>query len=57
MGVLHLHQFQVLLPVRPLLFERGRTVADFDPAGRAVGAKPGFLHVAEVLGPGDRTFA
>lgn len=56
MRVLHLYQFEVLLPIRPLLFEGGRTEADLNPAGRAVRAKPGFLHISQVLAAGDGTF-
>src|SRR5580704_14555784 len=47
--ILHLHQFEVLLPIGPLLFQGSRTVADFNPAGSTVRTKPGFLHISQVL--------
>ena len=47
--ILHLHQFEVLLPIGPLLFQGSRTVADLNPAGSTVRAKPGFLHVSQIL--------
>jgi hypothetical protein len=57
MRILHLDQFEVLLPIGPLFFEGSRTVADLDPAGRTVRAKPGFSHVSQVLARGYGTFA
>jgi hypothetical protein len=52
MRILHFDQFEVLLPIRPLLFQGNRTVADLNPAGSTVRAKPGFLHVSQVLAAG-----
>ncbi len=57
MRVLHLDQLEVLLPIGPLFLQGSRTIANLNPAGGAVLAKPGFLHVAQVLAAGYRTFA
>ena len=57
MRILHFDQFEVLLPIGPLFLQGRRTVANFNPPGRAVRAKPGFLHVSEVFAAGDRTSA
>jgi hypothetical protein len=57
MRILHLDQFEVLLPIRSLFLQGSRTVTDLNPAGRTVGAKSGFLHVAKILALGYRTFA
>jgi hypothetical protein len=57
MRILHLDQVEVLLPIGTLLFERSRAVADLNPAGCSVRAKPRFPHVSQVLGASDGTFA
>ena len=57
MRILDLDQFEVLLPVRPLLLQGCWAVADLNLAGRAVRAKPGFLHVAQILAAGYGTLA
>ncbi len=43
-------QIEVLLPIRSLLLQGRRTIADLDPSGRAVFAEPRLLHVPQVLG-------
>ena len=53
MRVLHFDEIEVLLPIRPLFKEGRRAVADFDPAGGAVGAKAGVLHISKVFAAGD----
>ena len=57
MRILHLDQLELLLPVGPFFLQWSRTGADLNPAGRAVLAKPGVLHVAQMLAAGYRTFA
>src|ERR1700683_1651169 len=55
MRILHLDQFEVSLPIGALFLEWSRTVADLNPPGGAVRAKPGLLHVSQVFAPGDGT--
>jgi hypothetical protein len=57
MRILHLDEFEVLLPIRPLLLEGGWTEADLNPSGRTVRAKAGVLHIPQILAAGYRTFA
>src|SRR5207244_12457320 len=47
--VLHPHQFEILLPVRPLLLQRQVAEADLDPLDGAAVAEPGLLHVPQIL--------
>jgi len=54
--VLHVSQLEVLLPIGSLFEQRTGTVTNLNPAGRAVIAKPGFLHVAQVFAFRNRTF-
>src|SRR5262245_7058381 len=55
--VLHFVQREVLLPVRLLLGERRRAVADLDPLDAAVVEPTCLGHVAQVLVAGDRSAA
>jgi len=57
MRVLHARELEVALPVRALLGERRRAVADLDPLERAVVGAARGLHVAEVFAFGDGTAA
>jgi hypothetical protein len=57
MRVLHLHQLEELLPIRPLFVQRLAAVADFHPANRAVAADPGVGHVPQILPVGHRAAA
>src|SRR5687768_14625855 len=49
MRILHLHQLEILLPIRPLFLQRRGTETDFHPADAAVAADAGVGHVAEVF--------
>src|SRR4051812_1595515 len=44
-SILHAHQLEIFLPVRPLLFQRGGAEAALDPADGAVVAQPRVGHV------------
>ena len=55
MRVLHTSQLKVLLPIIALFLQRSRAIANLDPAGRVVLAKPGLLHVSQVFAFGNRT--
>src|SRR5260370_15084839 len=57
MSVLHLHQLEILLPVRTLFQERRGAVTNFDPAHRLVGTNPRLVHVAKIFALGDRALA
>ena len=52
-SVLHLHEVEILLPVRTLFLERRGALADFDPSHRLVGTNPRLVHVAQIFVPGD----
>src|ERR1700686_1287126 len=52
-GVLHLHQLKILLPVRTLFLQRCGAITDFDPAHRLVGTSPSLIHVPQVFAPGN----
>jgi len=56
-GILHLHKFKILFPIRTLFLERCGAVTDFDPAHRFIGTNPRIVHIAEVLALSDRAFA
>lgn len=55
MSVLDLHDVEVLFPVRQLLFQRCRAIADFYPPHCAVFTQTRLLHTAKILGPGNRS--
>ena len=57
MGVLDLHQLEVLFPVGLLLVERLPAEADLHPAHRAVLELPRLGHVPQVLVARDRAAA
>ena len=48
-GVLNFSKLEVLFPIRPLLFERRRAVANLHPTGRAIGRQSRVLHVPEIF--------
>jgi hypothetical protein len=48
-GILDLDQFKVLFPIGALFLERRRAITNLDPAGTLVAAKPGILHIPQVL--------
>ena len=56
-GVLHLLEIEVVLPVRALFGQRRRAVADFDPLHAPVLVDARLVHVAEVLVAGHRAGA
>src|ERR1700757_2241977 len=47
--ILHASQVEVLFPVRPLLLQRSRAVADFHPARGLVRTEPRVLHVSQIF--------
>jgi hypothetical protein len=57
MRILNLDELEVLFPVGPLFCEGCRAKADLNPAGRAVCAKAGVLHVPQIFAAGDRALA
>src|SRR4051812_12944702 len=54
-GVLHLLQIEVLLPVLTFFRQRGIAVADFHPLHASILVRARLAHVAEVFVAGDRT--
>jgi hypothetical protein len=53
MRVLHFDQLEELFPIRPLLLERRRTVANLDPADLFSLRLPRLTHIPEVLASGN----
>jgi len=57
MRILNFGQLEIFFPIWLLFLERSWAETDFHPAGRPVIAKPGVVHVAQVLALCDGTFA
>ena len=57
MRVLDPKKLEVFLPIRPFFRQRRITKTGFDPCCNAVGVQARFVHIINVLVPGDGTLA
>jgi hypothetical protein len=55
MGIYDFLQLKILFPVRALLLQRNRTVANLNPTNGAVITLHRLFHVSDILTPGDRS--
>ena len=55
--ILNFAEFKIFLPVWALFLQGSWAIANLNPAGGFVRAKPGFPHVAQVFALGNRALA